>query len=150
MKYIIYITLFIGTALFAQPNKYEKIKVLKTAYVTEQLELTPMEAEKFWPVYNIFDNAMQNLRIIERREIFAKLKTGLDNLSDKELNVIIEKDLSLRTQELELRKQLVMDLGKILPSKKIVKLYKAEEDFKRELLHRYRDGKGNKGEKGPK
>lgn len=35
----------------AQPPK-ERIKALKVAYITKELNLTSAEAEKFWPVYN--------------------------------------------------------------------------------------------------
>lgn len=150
MKKFVCILLFIGTSLSAQENRFERIKAYKTAFITQQLQLTSSEAEKFWPVYNQFDQKMQDIRITERTEIFGKLKNGIDNLSDVEINAIIDKDLSLKTEELELKKQLVVNLKKVLAPKKIVKLTKAEEDFKRKLLQRYREGQGTNGQKGPK
>jgi len=32
--------------------RYERLKSMKVAYITQELNLTPAEAEKFWPVYN--------------------------------------------------------------------------------------------------
>ena len=38
---------------FAQKHeKRNKIKALKTAHITSELNLSSKEAEKFWPIYN--------------------------------------------------------------------------------------------------
>ncbi|MDI1303936.1 MAG: sensor of ECF-type sigma factor, partial [bacterium] len=37
-------------------EKKEQIKALKVAFLTTELKLTSNEAEKFWPVYNTFDD----------------------------------------------------------------------------------------------
>ncbi|MEL7588220.1 MAG: hypothetical protein AAGU19_16040 [Prolixibacteraceae bacterium] len=54
-KIITTLTLFfILSGGFAQPGKhedFEKYKALKVSYMTEQLELTPQEAQQFWPIY---------------------------------------------------------------------------------------------------
>jgi len=134
----------------AQEGKHEKIKAWKTAYITEKLALSSEEAEKFWPIYNKYDEKFHDLRKKERNEIFRKLRDGLENFTDAEANELIDKNLSLESSELELRKQMTAELRKVLSPKKIIILKKVEEDFKRELLDRYRSSKGEKGEKGPK
>ena len=51
MKHFISVILVIFfVQLSIAQSKYEKMKAFKTAYLTEKLELTPKEAEKFWPV----------------------------------------------------------------------------------------------------
>ncbi len=52
-KILLFLTLFVGISYIcaAQPPR-EKIKALKIAYITKELNLTSAEAEKFWPVYN--------------------------------------------------------------------------------------------------
>ena len=54
---IIFLMFFLVISIKDQDrNKsHEKIKSLKIAYLTEQLALTSSEAEKFWPIYNSFD-----------------------------------------------------------------------------------------------
>jgi hypothetical protein len=150
MKKLIFIFLLLAATTQAQEGKYEKIKALKAAYITEKLALTPSEAEKFWPVYNSYDEKFRALRKKEHSEIFEKLRGGLDNLTDTEANELIDKNISIEFNELELRKQLTAELRKVISPKKIIILKKAENDFKRELLDRYRNGKGEKGPKGPK
>ena len=150
MNKLVMILFLLAATVQAQDGKHEKIKAWKTAYITEKLSLTSSEAEKFWPIYNNFDEKFHELRKKERTEIFHKLRNGLENLSDAEANELIDKNLSIETSELELRKQLTAELRKVLSPKKIITLKKAENDFKRELLDRYRHGEGEKGEKGPK
>ena len=55
----------IGTV--AQPGsrfkeKKEQIKSLKVAFITNELNLTPDEAAKFWPIFNAFDAKQTELR----------------------------------------------------------------------------------------
>ena len=56
--YTFFIVVFITSSVFSQKrgeNK-EKIKALKIAYLTEKLDLSSNEAEKFWPIYNKHKN----------------------------------------------------------------------------------------------
>jgi hypothetical protein len=150
MKKLALLLLILGPILYGQDGKYEKIKALKTAFITEQLNLSPNEAERFWPVYNSFEDQFHELRKRERTEIFKKLREGVDQLTEAEANELIAKNLELASTELELRKEMTAKLRGIISAKKIIILKKTEEDFKRELLDRYRNSKGQKGPKGPK
>ncbi|HBC03582.1 MAG: sensor of ECF-type sigma factor [Aequorivita sp.] len=150
MNKLVILLFLLAATVQAQDGKHEKIKAWKTAYITEKLSLTSSEAEKFWPIYNKFDEKFHELRKKERTEIFKKLRDGLENLTDAEANELIDKNLSIESSELELRKQMTAELRKVISPKKIISLKKAEDDFKRELLDRYRNSKGDKGEKGPK
>ncbi|MDC8000438.1 hypothetical protein POV26_05285 [Aequorivita todarodis] len=150
MKKLIIIFLLLAATMQAQEGKYEKIKAFKTAYITEKLALTPSEAEKFWPIYNKFDDKFRDLRKKERSEIFQKLREGLDNLNDAEANELIDVSLTIESEEVALRKQMITELRKVISPKKIIILKKTENDFKKELLDRYRNSKGEKGPKGPK
>ena len=148
-KLVIFLFLLVATVQ-AQDGKHEKIKAWKTAYITEKLSLTASEAEKFWPIYNKYDEKFHELRKKERTEIFKKLRDGVENITDKEANELIEKNLSIESSGLELRKKMTVELRKVISPKKIISLKKAEDDFKRELLDRYRNSKDSKGERGPK
>ncbi len=147
MKKLAIIFLFLAASMQAQEGKHEKIKALKTAYITEQLALTPAEAEKFWPIYNKYDEKFHELRMRDRKEIYQKLREGLDNLNDAEANALIDSSLSIESEEFALRKQMITELRKVISPKKIITLKKTEEDFKRKLLDRYKRGKENKREK---
>lgn len=147
MKRLAILFFLLAASVHAQEGKHEKIKALKTAYITEKLALTSSEAEKFWPIYNQYDEKFHLLRKKEKNEIFKKISDGLENLNDAEANNLIDKSLTLESEEMELRKQMITELRSVISPKKIIILKKAEDDFKKELLERYRQNKGDKGQK---
>src|SRR6187431_1893728 len=66
-------------------EKREQIKAMKVAFLTTELDLTSSEAEKFWPIYNTFDDKQFELRHRKMKDLFRKIKgTELDKLSEKE------------------------------------------------------------------
>jgi hypothetical protein len=144
MKKLLLIVFLVSTGLFAQGERHKKIKALKTAYITEQLNLSSEEAEKFWPVYNDFDAKMTTLRKEERRDIFEKIRMGMDAMSDEEANQLLDKVIAFKSMELQYNTEMVQGLRKVLSPKKIIKLKKVEEDFKRQLLERFRDRKNRR------
>ena len=56
--------IFISAITYAQPpqGKRDKVKSLKIAFISDELALTPQEAEKFWPIYNTFEDKQFVLR----------------------------------------------------------------------------------------
>lgn len=139
MKKIILLLTLISTSLIAQENRHEKIEALKRAHITEALDLSSSEAEKFWPVYNAHEKKRIALRKIEREEILDRLKeNGLESLSKNEANSLVDKSLEIKAQEYNNHREFILELKKVLAPKKIIKLKKAEEDFKRRLLKQIR------------
>lgn len=67
-KYILILTLLLGSfsMAFAQEGddaaRQEKIQALYVAYVTQQLQLTPDEAQKFWPLHTQFANELKSIK----------------------------------------------------------------------------------------
>ena len=153
MRKLVLVLFIISTAVIAQkPNRgsqgknHEKIKALKTAHITNQLELTSAEAEKFWPIYNEYDAKLITLRKEEKGKFKGKLRNGgIDSLTDKEANEIIDKMLEMKAVKLEYRKELVSDLRRVISPKKIIKLQRAEDSFKRMLLERLKQKGKDKG-----
>jgi Spy/CpxP family protein refolding chaperone len=139
---------FVSFTFFAQgermKEKKEQVKALKVAFFTTELDLTTSEAERFWPVYNTYDDKQFEIRHKKMKAFMYRMDNdALDKMSEKEASTLLsllsnsEEDLFL------LRKKLNNDLKEILPSVKIIKLKKAEDNFNRKLLHQYRD-KGHK------
>jgi hypothetical protein len=42
-------------------DRKERIEVLKIQFITEKLDLTPSEAESFWPVYEEYNKAVREI-----------------------------------------------------------------------------------------
>ncbi|MBU2920788.1 hypothetical protein KO504_05505 [Winogradskyella psychrotolerans] len=139
----IILTLFVSASLFAQKLDREKIKALKIAHITEQLDLTKTEAQKFWPIYNANEDAEDKLReqSMERRK--EKRPEDLSETEAKSLLLDMEK---MEKQKVAIHSKMLNELLEILPAKKIIKLYQAERSFKHKMFEEYK--KRHTNEKG--
>jgi hypothetical protein len=123
---------------FAQNNK-EKIEALKVAFIAKELSLSPQEAQVFWPVYNEWQDKIEAIK--SKRKEFKRIRENPEALSDKEIEVYLSSELMVRQRETELFKEYTERLRKILPIKKVALLYKAEEEFKKELIKQLKESK---------
>jgi hypothetical protein len=125
-------------------DKKEQIKALKVAFFTTELDFTTNEAERFWPIYNTFDDKQFELRHQKMKTYMRRMNDGsLDKITEKEANTFLAQIEDTEEELFLLRKKFMQNVRTILPAVKIVKLKKAEEDFNRKLLQQYR----NKGQK---
>ena len=125
---------------YSQETKKEKIKALKIAYITKDLNLSSSEAEKFWPVYHSFDDKQYQLRMVKMRKVKRDLKSKpIENLSDAEANLLLNQIDDLEDEAYQNRKKLIAELRKIITPVKILKLKQAEDDFNKSLLKQYRN-----------
>lgn len=122
---------------FAQHPKREKIQALKTAHITNELNLSSSEAERFWPIYNASQDRNHELRK-QSREIHQNLKRNFDVISEKEAVAILKKTIDLQNKMHEEKNALVNKLQSVLPAKKIIQLKRVEDEFNRELLKKFK------------
>ena len=85
-KILLYFLLFISSAAAVhaqeapgdEANKAQKLRALYVAYVTQQLNLTETEAQKFWPVHAQFESEMKSVNIdmpeLERQQAMLNIK----------------------------------------------------------------------------
>jgi hypothetical protein len=92
-----------------QPQKVEMLESLRVAYITKQLQLSPEEAQKFWPVYN---NYQQDQRKLMKEH---KDKNGTE--------------LELEEKLLNLRKRYRNDFTRTISEEKFDRLMKAERNW---------------------
>lgn len=126
-----------------QHGKRERLKAYKTSYLTDQLDLSSKEAEKFWPVYNAYEKEYFQLKVNKMSEMrnLMKEQGGFEELSEDEANQLIIKLSKNEQAILDAKKMLYRKLKNIIPAKKILLLNKAEHDFNRKLLSDYRNKK---------
>lgn len=143
MKKILNYTLFLlifTTTVFAQPNqdKRDKIKALKIAYISEELALSAQEAEKFWPIYNTFEYKQFELQHQKMKAYMNRIESNMDKLTEKEAAQLLAQMENTEDELFQLRKKYNQDLKTVLSAQKIVKLHKAEEQFRKNLLKQFR------------
>ncbi|MCG9972663.1 hypothetical protein [Christiangramia crocea] len=114
-------------------DKWERIKALKVAYFTQELNLTDKIAEKFWPIYNRYEKA--------RHELHKREHIDLENvecINESEANELLNELLSVENEEYNIKKKLFRDLREIISAKDIIKLHKLEDEFHKKLIKEYR------------
>ena len=136
---------FINSFVNAQESEGEKIKALKIAFITEQVNLTSSEAQKFWPIYNVHEEKMDNLRNKWRVDIKNKIKDAgnLEGLSEAEAKKLVLMNEDLGKKMILEKEDFLEKVSKFLPYKKILKLHISEREFARKLMRKY----GNRNKK---
>ncbi len=135
------ILLFTTITVVAQGINRDRIKALKTAHITNALSLTSSEAEKFWPIYNKFDQKIHQIKIIKTRQLTRKIRLagGIEKLSEEEADSILQEFIEIDFNIANEKKKLHKNLTEIISSKKMIKLLRAEQSFNKELLKRLRE-----------
>ena len=136
LVFITFNSSFITYNCFAQVgSKKEKIEALRVAFITQKLNLTTDESQKFWPVYNEYQDKLR----ASRKEFRSQSNTFT---TDKEAQDYLDAELLLKQREYSLYKEYYEKIKKTIPLKKVAQLREAEEDFKKELLKQLQ-GKSN-------
>lgn len=143
MKRFLLLLIFLCISSFSQAQQSsDQIKSLKIAHLSSVLNLTTEEAEKFWPIYNTYDNKLSKLR---HSEVIHYIKSNetqdIEGLTEKQATEKVQALLTFEEDYCSLRSQFISDSKKILSNKKILLLKKAEDDFNRKLLKKYKDKK---------
>jgi len=92
----------------ARVAEIKKIQAMEMAFITKELNLTPDEAQKFWPVFNQYRN--------ELKGIAGERKAG-DHLEKQQ-------------KMLDIRKKYREDFTKVMSHERANKVFGAEEEFK--------------------
>lgn len=113
----------------------EKIQAAKIALITERLGLTPEQAEKFWPLYNEFDQRRRELRQEYTRE---KAKLDMATATEEQKKALLDFGLKLKERNLNLERNYSDRMLSIITTDQIIFLRKAEEDFRKMILEQIR------------
>ncbi|MDY0781642.1 hypothetical protein [Tenacibaculum sp. IB213877] len=149
MKKIVLI--FFGIVLFSQQisaqigrEGKEKIKAFKIAYLTEKLNLTEREAEKFWPAYNEFSEKRSELFFIERKQIKDKISQagGIENINEKDAKKILDEIDDVFIDHIKNKQKFKKEVSQFLSAKKILQFEIAEHEFNRKLMKKLKEKRG--------
>jgi len=159
MKNLILAATFLiaSTAVVAQPQgrqgaKAQKVKerveTAHIAFLTKQLELTPEEAQVFWPIYNQYQAEMKAVRAKYRQKSGALELESIDNMTDKEAIKAMQDHKALMDETHAIKAKYHTKFLEVLSPKKVLKLYAAEREFKQRVLRRMRQGQHGQGGRG--
>jgi hypothetical protein len=143
---LLLIMFFTLSSLLHAQGRGENIDALHTSYITEKLNLTSDEAKKFWPVYDEYRSAKDELKKQRKsNNEMVRKAGGIDNMSEADVQKLIASESDVKTRELEVDKQYVTKFEQVLPIRKVAKFYIAEEEFKLYLLKQLGNRRGAGG-----
>lgn len=140
--------LFASVLLFAQPQgkpneeqrkkDWERLQAEKIAFITQELDLTPEEAQVFWPVYNqCWKEVLASHKAT--REAFAGIRgKQAEGLTDKEMEKKLDAYIQASTRSNQVLADWYPKFKQVLPIRKVAKLYQAEEAFQQRMINNLR------------
>jgi hypothetical protein len=147
-NYLLIAIFFVGQAfsvpVFGQDgdkeSRIERLKSQKVAFLTERIGLSSDDAQKFWPVYNEMSAKMDELWS-EKMDNINKLYHSDREMSSSEKEAEVDNYINYEVERARLEKQYHEKFKKILSIDQVIKLYGAEHEFKKKMLHLIRKGK---------
>lgn len=140
-KYTLLVVLFvlgIGTSIAQRSDtRYdrEKLEAARIAFITTRLDLKPEQAEKFWPIYNVYDETRnKNLR-----EMIELGKVRDVNLSEGEAQSRINKKFEIQRKMIVDEEKFVKELSSVLTYNQIIQLDGLSREFARHIWQRRRE-----------
>ena len=135
------VILFFGMAAYAQKptTEYdkEKLEAARVAFITNRLDLKPEQAEKFWPLFNQYNE--------ERRKMMVKVSTlnreSMQELTETRAKEIIQKRFSIQQQLLDMEKLFMDEITKVISPQQAIKLGGVNREFTRQVYQRHRGGR---------
>ena len=145
------VVLFVFISIFSTDQVYgfqkeekkfsrEKYHAVQKLFILEKLDLSPENEVEFWAIYmntqkQILDSQRKCRRI--RKELYEN-----DSATISESNKLFDELFQIQKEELVIKENLMKELAQIMPVKKVLKLPRIEEQFRRSMIDKIR-GKNN-------
>jgi hypothetical protein len=136
--FLIFLTAISIPLVRGQNPNMEKLNAYKIAFFTRKMNLTSREAEKFWPLYNEFQDKKSHIQQ-EKVLLNRNFNQNGETMTDKELTEAGDKYVALEMQDASLIQEYHNRFREILPPARVTRLYQAENQYKLQLLKELQD-----------
>ncbi len=92
----------------------DEVEARRIGFITNEVQLTPEEAQVFWPVYNKYRDELEALRKDRANELMSA-KLNFDSYTDEQVNKAIDNEFNSRQKELDISRRYNTEFMKILP-----------------------------------
>jgi hypothetical protein len=106
----------------------DRIRAAQVAYLSQKLDLTPDEAQKFWPLYNQYTKEVE-LLIAERRNTNTTTTNPADHPTPND-----NKELGYEQRMLDIKTHYNKEFQKVLPNTKAGSVFRTEREFRSVLV----------------
>ena len=101
------------------------IQLRRQAIVTSVMDLTPKEAEAFWPLYREY--RMEMAKVGDRvSKVLVQYTEQYDTLSDQQASQIMNEWISVEKTKNDVKSKYVSRFKKILPARKVMRFFQAD------------------------
>lgn len=107
-KFILY-SFFILSGFSIQAQNGNRLEALKIAYITKKMDLSPDEAQRFWPIYNLYAAELKQAR--------------QDAVKNNETEIVLDEN------QLRIRKKYNSQFNQVLSPEKVNTFFKSEKEF---------------------
>lgn len=127
--------LILASGLWAQApdsprfERNERVQAARVAYLTERLALTSEQSAAFWPIFRAYEAERKALRKKRNNKDLQ-----LDELSETEARQLLDQQMETEEKLLALKREYSQQFLAVISAKQLVKLPKADRDFRREML----------------
>lgn len=122
----------------------QDLRARKISFFNEKLQLTPKEAEKFWPLYNDYQSRMDKIAR-DRKNLTSYVEKNSAHVSEAEMAEMVEKFLGFQREETKLLETYTARFREFLPDNKVFSIYITETEWKKYLLVLLRENKSQPG-----
>ncbi len=114
-------------------EEWKQIQDARVGMITNRLNLTAEQSEKFWPLYNEFNEKRRVIRRNQRKIINEKREGGM---TDQSALANLKEVQDLKQKEVDLENEYQSRFLKVISPSQLSELYKAEKSFNDMLLQR--------------
>ena len=127
-----------GEKRHAMDNFTNKMKVNKIAYLTDKLDLSVEEAQKFWPIFNNYEDEMTAVREKMRprdttKEGFPKRPDFL-KMTEQEAQDMINRHLKSKREIIDIQDKYSKEFKKAIPTQKVMMFFMVEKKFMTQMI----------------
>ena len=138
--YTILMGLLLPLGVLAQNEEaLTKIQNAKIAMITERLNLSSEQAERFWPIYNEYSTRQREIR-----QEYTNVRQQVgdpQNATEEQNKRLLELALRVKDNQLQLEREYTDRMLRVINNRQMVNLRKAEEDFRKMLIERMQRNK---------
>lgn len=109
----------------------DRIRAAEIAYLAQKLDLTPDEAQKFWPVYNQYTKEVEML-IAERRTRTPDKTTQQERKGP-------DQELKYEQRMLDIKSRYDREFQRVLPASKAGSVFRSEREFRGQLIRQLKE-----------
>jgi hypothetical protein len=128
----LFVAFLLTTNLSAQRQLQDKVESFKIGFLTEKMELTPEESEKFWPLYKEFKKK------IKANSSTIKAHAIVDLMDEDDSVRYLDKLVSQKKSEYEITRDYMLKMREVLPAKKVALFVSAEREFNMRIIKQAR------------